>query len=48
MPGHILPMGAGVAVMERRNDPLHDYVLELTVTAGGDTATKYVAIRVIR
>jgi hypothetical protein len=25
-----------------------DYVLELTVTAGGDTATKYVAIRVIR
>ena len=30
MPGHIVPMGAGLAVMERRNDPLHDYVLELT------------------
>ena len=30
MSGHIVPMGAGKAVMERRNDPLHDYVLELT------------------
>ena len=30
MPGHIVPMGAGLAVMQRRNDPLHDYVLELT------------------
>ena len=30
MAGHIVPMGAGVAVMERRDDPLHDYVLELT------------------
>jgi peptidase E len=30
MPGHIVPMGAGRAVMDRHNDPLHDYVLELT------------------
>ena len=30
MTGHIVPMGAGLAVMQRRNDPLHDYVLELT------------------
>jgi peptidase E len=30
MTGHIVPMGAGRAVMERRNDPLHKYVLELT------------------
>ena len=30
MTGHIVPMGAGKAVMERRNDPLHSYVLELT------------------
>ena len=30
MTGHIVPMGAGRAVMDRRNDPLHDYVLELT------------------
>ena len=30
MTGHIVPMGAGKAVMDRRNDPLHDYVLELT------------------
>ena len=27
MTGHIVPMGAGKAVMDRRNDPLHDYVL---------------------
>jgi dipeptidase E len=30
MPGHILPTGAGRAVMDRRNDPLHTYTLELT------------------
>jgi peptidase E len=30
MTGHIVPMGAGLAVMQRRDDPLHDYVLELT------------------
>ena len=30
MTGHIVPMGAGKAVMDRRHDPLHDYVLELT------------------
>jgi peptidase E len=30
MPGHIVPMGAGLAVMQRRQDPLHDYVLELS------------------
>ncbi len=30
MSGHIVPMGAGRAVMDRRFDPLHDYVLELT------------------
>ena len=30
MAGHIVPMGAGKAVMDRRNDPLHDYVLGLT------------------
>jgi hypothetical protein len=29
MPGYIVPMGAGRAVMDRRTDPLHDYVLAL-------------------
>ena len=53
MPGHIVPMGAGKAVMERRNDPLHDYVLELTgksdpvvlflPTATGDEASYIVS-----
>ncbi len=53
MPGHIVPMGAGRAVMDRRNDPLHDYVLELTgkddpkvlflPTATGDDASYIVS-----
>jgi dipeptidase E len=53
MPGHILPMGAGRAVMDRRDDPLHDYVLELTgkpdpvvlflPTATGDDASYIVS-----
>ena len=53
MPGHIVPMGAGLAVMQRRNDPLHDYVLELTgkddpvvlflPTATGDDASYIVS-----
>jgi dipeptidase E len=30
MPGHLLPTGAGRAVMDRRTDPLHTYTLELT------------------
>ena len=53
MTGHIVPMGAGKAVMERRNDPLHSYVLELTgkddpvvlfvPTATGDEASYIVS-----
>src|SRR6185312_5119335 len=53
MPGHIVPMGAGRAVMDRRNDPLHDYVLDLTgkddpvvlflPTATGDDASYIVS-----
>ena len=53
MTGHIVPMGAGKAVMDRRNDPLHDYVLELTgkddpvvlflPTATGDDASYIVS-----
>jgi dipeptidase E len=30
MPGHLLPTGAGRAVMDRHKDPLHQYTLELT------------------
>ena len=54
MTGHIVPMGAGLAVMERSNDPLHDYVLELTgkgrpsgpvrPTATGDNASYIVKL----
>ena len=53
MPGHVVPIGAGRAVMDRRNDPLHDYVLELTgkpdpvvlflPTATGDDASYIVS-----
>ena len=53
MTGHIVPMGAGKAVMDRRHDPLHDYVLELTgkddpvvlfvATATGDDASYIVS-----
>ena len=53
MPGHIVPMGAGRAVMDRRHDPLHDYILELTgkddpvvlfvPTASGDDASYIVS-----
>ncbi len=30
MSGHIVAMGGARAVMDRRDDPLHDYLLELT------------------
>ena len=53
MTGHIVPMGAGKAVMDRRHDPLHDYVLQLTgkddpvvlfiPTATGDDASYIVS-----